>query len=143
MRKLFGLLLLISLPLIVWAQEDDQELTEEQSQVLLQQFLDSLHRQTGTIELPNGIATLNVPEQFYYLNQEDADKVLTKLWGNPEGEPTLGMLFPADMSPADDNAWAVTIEYEEEGYVKDNDADKINYNDLLKQMKEDIYGRSR
>jgi uncharacterized membrane-anchored protein len=98
---------------------------------------DSLNRQQGEIQLPNGKATLKVPEEFYYLNPGDAEKVLVEVWGNPPGQESLGMLFPADQTPFDDAAWAVTIDYEEEGYVSDSDADEIDYNELLTSMREE------
>src|SRR5205085_10361380 len=43
------------------------------------------------------------------------------------------------MSPIGRNAWAVIITYDEDGYVKDQDAEKIDYNDLLRQMKQSIH----
>ena len=52
------------------------------------------------------------------------------------------MLFPSESTPFDDGAWAVTIEYEEDGHVSDKDADKINYDDLLSQMKEETQAAS-
>ena len=143
MKRLVGIALLFTLPLVAWAQDDSQEITEEQYAAALQEFVDSLDKQTGTITLPNGLVTLQVPDSFYYLNTEDADKVLVDLWGNPDGDPTLGMLFPAHMSPIDDNAWAVTIEYEEDGYVRDDDADSIDYNDLLRDMQSDTRDANR
>src|SRR5258708_621387 len=48
------------------------------------------------------------------------------------------MLVPANAGPADDGGWGVVITYEENGYVKDDDAAKINYDDLLKKMKADV-----
>lgn len=98
---------------------------------------ESLDRQQGTIQLANGIATLEVPEGFYYLNPADAEKVLVDVWGNPPGQETLGMLFSSDLTPFDDGAWAVTVDYEEEGYVSDEDADEIDYNEMLASMQED------
>ena len=44
----------------------------------------------------------------------------------------------AEPTPAQDGAWAVIVEYEESGYVKDDDAAKINYDDLLKKMQAGI-----
>ena len=42
------------------------------------------------------------------------------------------------VTPMSSNAWIVTIHYSEDGYVKDDDAAKINYDKLLKQMQEGI-----
>jgi uncharacterized membrane-anchored protein len=49
----------------------------------------------------------------------------------------LGLLMPAKAGPLSAESWAVIITYEEEGYVKDQDAEKIDYTDLLKQMQKD------
>lgn len=106
-------------------------------------FWESLDRKTGEIKLDNGVATLKVPEDFYFLNGKDAERVLTEAWGNPPGGKVLGMLFPAKATPFDKDAWAVTIEYEEDGHVSDEDADKINYDELLTDMKKDVSESSK
>ncbi|WP_199775522.1 DUF2167 domain-containing protein [Microbulbifer pacificus] len=112
-------------------------LTEEQQQYMAwaQQTWDGMEQHTGTVELPGGVASLEVPESFYYLNPEDSKVVLEDVWGNPESELTLGMLFPAGTTPFDGDSWGVTIEYSEEGYIRDDDAAEIDYDDLLRDMK--------
>lgn len=101
-----------------------------------EEFLASLHFKSGKIDLPNGIATLDLPETFQYLDPADSEKVLVDAWGNPPGNTSLGMIFPAGTSPLDKAAWGVVITYDEDGHVKDDDADSINYTDLLKDMQE-------
>jgi uncharacterized membrane-anchored protein len=99
----------------------------------------SLKYRQGEIDLNGGLARLNVPKEFNYLGPDDAETVLVKLWGNPPSETKpLGMLMPANLTPLDTNCWVVTIDYSEDGYVKDSDANKINYDDLLKQMQKGI-----
>jgi uncharacterized membrane-anchored protein len=102
-----------------------------------EQFMASLHFKTGKIKLPNGIATLDMPPSFRYLGPDDSERLLEDAWGNPPDDKPLGMIFPADVSPLSDEGWGVVITYQEDGHVKDDDANKINYNDLLKQMKEE------
>lgn len=105
----------------------------------------STDRKQGEVKLPNGVATLQVPESFYYLSPADAEKVLVGIWGNPTGfgKQSQGMLFPAGVTPLDDEAWAVTIGYEEDGYVSDEDAGDIDYGELLQQMKQDTREESK
>lgn len=110
----------------------------EEPKQTAEEFLASLNFQKGSIKLPNGIATLNLSENFRYLSPEDADKIIVQAWGNPPGDKTLGMLIPAKVSPLSENGWGVIITYDESGYVKDDDADSINYEDLLKDMKESV-----
>lgn len=119
---------------------EETTLTVEQAEYIAwaRQLWGSLDRQQGTIKLPNGVATLNVPENFYYLNPADSEKILVEVWGNPPGAGanTLGMLFPIEGTPFDSDNWGVSIEYIEDGYVSDSDADEIDYDDLLADMQE-------
>jgi uncharacterized membrane-anchored protein len=62
--------------------------------------------------------------------------VLTQFWGNPKSE-TLGMLLPINRGPLDEKAWAYSISYDAMGYVKDDDADDIDYKELLEEMQGD------
>ncbi|MFO1172830.1 MAG: DUF2167 domain-containing protein [Hyphomicrobiaceae bacterium] len=95
-----------------------------------------LDYQQGVVKLPDARATLTVPAGFYYLNAGDARKVLVDGWGNPPSvaEGMLGMLFPSNATPMDPEAWGATISYVAEGYVKDDDAKSLDYNELLSQM---------
>ena len=102
-------------------------------------LLKGLKYQQGEIDLRGGLAKLTVPKEFSFLGPDDAETVLVKLWGNPPaGEKPLGLLIPAGMTPISSNVWVVTVRYTEDGYVKDNDAAKINYDDLLKKMQKGI-----
>lgn len=109
-----------------------------QSQIA--QIASSLKYEHGEIQIKSGLATLNVPPAFKYLNTKDAKTVLVNLWGNPpeQADDVIGLLMPADTTPLDSNCWAVTVSYDDDGHVPDNDASKINYNDLLKQMQQSV-----
>jgi uncharacterized membrane-anchored protein len=95
---------------------------------------ESLQKQTGKIALPGGIATLKLPESYVYLNGADTEKVLVA-WGNPPGSQSLGMLYPKEVGLWGPKAWAVIVSFSEDGYVKDDEADKINYDDMMVDMK--------
>ena len=97
-----------------------------------------LHFQHGTVSLPNGVAALTLPEPFCYLSPQDADIVIVKIWGNPPGQKTLGMIVPDESTFLSRSAWAVIITYLDEGYVKDSDADKIDYAKMMKQMQDAV-----
>ena len=134
-------LFLLSHP--VFAQPDAKESDDSAEAAKLQELLQSLKYQDGEVTLRGGLAKIKIPSNFRYLSPEDADTVLVKLWGNPPSrQESLGLIVPANTTPADPNAWAVVITYEEEGYVKDDDANKINYDDLLKEMKENTRAAS-
>jgi uncharacterized membrane-anchored protein len=149
MKTKYILLLLVgllSMPLVLTAQVDTNGLDAEQIAHLRQvlQMVKDLKYQQGEIDLRGGLAKLSVPPEFRYLGPEDAETVLVKLWGNPPmDEPPLGLLIPAGMTPLSSNCWVVTIDYSEDGYVKDNDAAKINYDDLLKKMQKAIASNNK
>jgi uncharacterized membrane-anchored protein len=103
-------------------------------------FEAQLHYRQGTVSVGNGIATLQVPEGWRYLGPEDSEKLLSEAWGNPPGSGALGMIFPAGVSPLSDEGWGVVITFDEDGYVEDDDAATINYDNLLKQMREETAG---
>jgi len=96
----------------------------------------TLKWQTGAISLKDGLAKINLTDDFRFLGKDDSNKVLHGMWGNPVDPSILGMIFPKDKGPLDLGGWAVTINYEDGGYVKDDDAEKINYDDLLKKMQQ-------
>ena len=96
----------------------------------------SLNYKTGVIQLGSGIATINVPAGFKFLEPAEAKYVIEDLWGNPKGAAPLGALFPVNSGATDAGGYAFIVNYEDIGYVKDHDADKINYDDLLKELKE-------
>lgn len=96
----------------------------------------TLHYQTGRVLLPGSIGEITLPAGFRYLDVEQSNRVLTTFWGNPNGE-SLGMIFPNSKGPLDAGSWAFVVEYEQMGYVKDDDANDIDYNDLLQDMQAD------
>ena len=110
---------------------------EEAEAAAMAAFESQLEYKRGRVALPGDIATLDVPENFRYLSPEHADKILVEAWGNPPGTKTLGMLFPSDVSPLAEEGWGVVITYSEDGHVDDSDANGIDYDEMLKQMKED------
>src|SRR4029453_12184709 len=82
--------------------------------------------------------TLRLPKSFRFIGTEGSRRLLTEAWGNPPGaaDGVLGMLLPTAVSPLSPKGWGIVVEYEEEGFVNDNDAASIDYAKLLKQMQE-------
>ena len=115
--------------------------SEEPSDAELMAKLDSLDKsfkwETGKISLKNGLASVNCPPGFRFLNAEQSRFVLEQLWGNPADESTLGMLFPLDAGPLDSSVFAFNLTFDEIGYVKDEDADDVKYDELLKNMQKE------
>lgn len=126
---------------------ESDELTEEEF-AYYEYFLDSVNQslnyEYGTIELEkNGLklAELVVPEGYKYLNPEQTAYILTDIWGNPPSDELgLGMLFPKDISPVSDSfTFGVEIDYSGEGYIDDEDAASLDYDELLAEMQSDAH----
>ncbi len=101
-------------------------------------FLSSLEFRSGEIDLASGLATLRLEERFQFLGAEDTERVLVEAWGNPPGSEAIGMILPAGLSPIDDASWAVVVQYNEDGYVSDEDASEIDFDELLEEMQQDV-----
>lgn len=123
-------LLLALLATAAQAQEDPP------AKITGEDFEASLNYARGRIELPGGLATLDLSPDFKYLGPDDAERVIEQAWGNPEGSGTLGMLFPEQYTSTEAASWGVIITYEDDGHVSDADADGIDYGELLEQMRE-------
>jgi len=94
----------------------------------------TLHYQTGNIALPNKTATLHLGGNYRYLDPAETEKLLVA-WGNQPGNDTQGAVVPNDVDPMEDGGWAVILTYESDGHIDDSDAAKMDYDDMLKDMK--------
>lgn len=109
---------------------------QEEGQKQAQALVASLNFRDGEVAVPGADARFRLDEKFRYLEAADARKVLEQLWGNPPDESVLGMVVPRGRGVLDEQGWAVVVTYSDEGYVSDADATKIDYADLLQDMKD-------
>ena len=130
---LFGLTLCCKTQL-AFGQEEENSSEQQATIDQLTALAESLDPQVGDISLGNELLTLSVPDDFYFLDAQDAETVLVEIWGNPPGQDVLGMLLPTGYTPLDFDSWAVTIQYTDDGHVSDNDAAGIDYDDMLQEM---------
>ena len=76
-------------------------------------------------------ATLSIPDNYYFVPQTQAN-ALMKAMGNSESPELYGLIVPMDEK---DNA-LFTVEYRADGYVKDDEAQDLNPDDILQSYKE-------
>lgn len=103
--------------------------------------LDSIEKtiqyEQGHIKIPNASANVDVPPGFKFINAKQSQYILEDLWQNLPDASVMGLIVPASFRVNSiSNSWVFVVTYEGMGYVKDDDADDINYNDLLKELKE-------
>lgn len=138
MKKFLFLLLACAMAMPGFGQsfDLDQELTAEELAILN----DSLPTRTGAVPLPQAHCTLNVPDGFVYLDPAASHHLLVDYWENPESalEGNLGTLVKSEAGIFYNVETAYVISYDDAGYVSDEDAADINYDDLLKSMQDDM-----
>lgn len=121
--------------LLARADDDDKKPDPEVLKAAVAKLVGSLKPRQGEVDLHSGLAKARVPAEFNYLGPEDAEKVLVRLWGNPPmRQRPLGLIYPAAENLAGENGWAIIIQYDEDGHIKDDDAKTIDYAKLLKEM---------
>jgi uncharacterized membrane-anchored protein len=103
--------------------------------------LDSIEKTTqyqyGAIKLDNGDASLDIPQGFKFINSKQSQYILEELWKNVPDASVLGMIVSDSFRiNSIANSWVFVITYDAMGYVKDDDADEINYDELLDDLRE-------
>ena len=117
---------------------DSAQLMALLNSAMLDSIANSFTYQTGEVLLDGEFARLHVPAGYKFLNAEQSNTVLVDLWGNQPTE-TLGLLFIEDQGPSTDNfSYAIEVSFSAEGYIEDDDAEDIDYDDLLEEMQGDI-----
>lgn len=92
--------------------------------------------QTAMVAGPSSIklkdeATLALPEGYGYVPQKEAAELM-KLMGNETGPTFLGLVFPL----GEDQQFFFALDYEDSGYVSDEDAREWDADELLESLKE-------
>lgn len=73
-------------------------------------------------------ATIQIPEGYLYTGKEGTVKLM-EYYGNLISGLELGYVAPENLS------WFAVFEFEESGYVKDDDKDKLDADEIMEQMK--------
>lgn len=86
-----------------------------------------------TVGKLGNFAEIKVPEGFKFSGKEGARRFL-ELTQNPPSGREIGVIIPAN--PEEGKFWFVIFEFEDVGYVKDEDKDKLDAAALLKSLQE-------
>lgn len=142
-KHFYSFLIIASLELMLcsFISISDEEIinmgiSEEQ---LLQLKEDVISGQTGRIEFPVCHASIDVPSDFMFLDKEQSKKLLVTYWNNPESRVSnlLGTLVPSIATCFYQIAEAYVLTYDNCGYIKDDDANSVDYSELLQQMQKE------
>jgi uncharacterized membrane-anchored protein len=107
--------------------------------------LKSLTYRHGAVTLDNNLATINLTSDFVYIDGHDAETFLTRVWHNPPNAVSgiSGMILPTHDNALAPEGWGIVIGYDASGYVTDEDAENINYGELLHQMQDRVAEQSK
>lgn len=130
---------LLSLPSLR-AQTDSSlaDTSQANMQAELQKVIErdkQIKYQTGSVEV-NSEVKLTIPAGYKFMPKSDAEFVVFDFWGNPRRDDLLGMVVKQDYSIADPAAWAFIVSYEKSGFVKDEDAADMDYDEMMDEIKE-------
>jgi len=81
-----------------------------------------------TIDLGNNL-TLMLPEGYLFLDKANAAKMMERA-GNKPDDDTVGVIA------RDGASWWILVSYDAEGYIKDDDAQKMDNDEILKTIKD-------
>lgn len=141
---------ILSLPLNLFAQEEENNTDstvasaegDSLSSVLLDYIKkitsDSIMGQTGSIHIPEGNATLQVPKGLVFIDAKQTSHLLVDYWKNEEDEDILGAFISDTANIFYNVDIAYLVSFNKDGYIKDDDAEDIDYDDLLKDIQESI-----
>ena len=132
------LLALLAIASTLHAQKQDAQPDAKQVAAFqhVMKTIAELEYKTGEIPLIGGKAKITLTEDFRYLDPANARKVLVDICNNPpEACSTLGMIVPKGVNFLDDTAWFAILQWKDDGHVKDDDFAKIDFKEMLDEMK--------
>lgn len=97
----------------------------------------TLQYQYGVVPIADGVAQLTIPAGFKFLNAEQSKYIISEVWHQSPQPDLTGMLFPQSADPLNKNSYAVIINYEPRGFVRDIDAGRIDYDKVLQNLQRD------
>lgn len=84
-----------------------------------------------TAQLGDGLASIKVPEGYLFADKAETKKIMA-MTGNPPSDQEIGLVAPADEA----KTWFLVFEFNEVGYVKDDDKDEIDADAILSSIRE-------
>jgi len=81
------------------------------------------------VDIGTDLAKFDIPENYVFANGDDAKKIMEEM-GNFPTDKEQGIVFPNDET----QNWYVIFEYDEVGYVKDDEAESIDAEQLISDI---------
>lgn len=126
---LCSVLLALATAIPVIAQKVESDAAQEAPDNWFQKLVESIEWKTDGEGPLGSIANLNVPTGYRFTGSAGTIKLM-EAFGNLTNGSELGYISPLDMK------WFAVFEFDPSGYVKDDDKDKLDADEILKQLTE-------
>lgn len=102
------------------------------------EILEGLKFQAGTISVLGGRAQLSLGDKFEFLDAADTRKLIVDFFDNPpQAGSHMGIIVPKgwgrEIPPSE---WIAVLDWKDDGYVKDDEYDSLDFNKKLNELKE-------
>jgi uncharacterized membrane-anchored protein len=128
-KMISGTALLLALAMPLHAQDPELSPEEAAAYKAHTDFMESLSWKTEGIGSLGTRAEISIPEGYRFLGLGDSSKLM-KYYGNLSDGSELGFIAPDHLD------WFAVFEFEDIGYVKDDEKDELDADAILKQLKE-------
>jgi uncharacterized membrane-anchored protein len=121
--------LLLALASPLHSQEEDVSAEDVAALKAHSEFMENLSWQTQGMGSLGSRADIAIPEGYRFLGSGDASKLM-EYYGNLTDGSELGFIAPVNLD------WFAVFEFEDIGYVKDDEKDKLDADEILQQLKD-------
>lgn len=127
----------------ILSEENDTTSLDQGLQALLALLKDSVQGTKENVYLPECNATIHVPQGYMYLDKKQTQHLISDFWDNLPDDDILGCLAIDTAQLFMEIETAFLIYFDKCGYVKDDDANSIDYDDMLESMQESAKEESK
>lgn len=105
---------------------------------IIQALKDTIVPLRGDVRMLVNHFTVRVPEGYVFLDAAQTRHLLEDVWGNLPDEYVMGAIIPDSSRLFGSVETAFLLFFDDSGYVKDEDAEEIDYDEMLKELQEEI-----
>lgn len=139
MKKFLSFIAVALLTTATYADEWD-DLTDEEKEYIIYVQTDSIQGINQSFHIGVANATVEDLGEYTFLNKEEANHLLADYWDNEEEDNMIGCIIPkTDIYY--NVPYAFFIYSDKSGYISDDDAKDVDYDDLMDGWKKDMKER--